>query len=224
MTMNSITPNQKKQFTRFVEDATDKALKEAGLDKDALQRLLENGGKFQADIVASIKKHSVQDERFNLVNTFKLTVPTSYNHATQLTSFSKENREKFSYYNNALTDENFAKATNKLVPGKTYTAKIFQLTTRMFSENCVEFLKTQKAILVGAQGISLVWQEKKNEFSVGKWTVSFDEKDALFVGADGYHRVPFVGRFSGGGWCFHLGCFGFVWPTAYCLLCFCDCE
>lgn len=222
--MNSITPNQKKQFKRFVEDATDKALKEVGLDKDALQRLLENGGKFQADIVASIKKHSAQDERFKLINTFKLTVPASYNHVTQLTSFSKENYKKFSYYNDALTDENFAKATNKLVPGKTYTAKIFQLTTEISSEDCVMFLKTQKAILVGAQGISLVWQKKKNELPIGKWTVSFDEKDALFVDAGGCHRVSGVYRRSSGAWNFLLGCFEDAWDTGFCLLCFCDCE
>jgi len=223
--MKSITPTtrQEKQFRRFVEDATDKAFEEVGLNKDALQRLLGNGGKFQADIVASIQKHSAQDERFKLVSTFKLTVPKSYNHATQLTSFSKEKRKKFSHYNDALTDENFAKATNKLVPGKTYTAKIFQLTTRMSSKDCVTFLKTQKAILVGAQGISFVWQEKKDEFPVGKWTVSFDEKDALFVDTDGYPRVPFVVRRSGGGWDFLLGDFEFGWSVVNCLLCLCDC-
>lgn len=222
--MNSITPNQKKQFKRFVEDAADRARREVELDKDALQRLLGNDGKFQADIVASIKKHSAQDERFKLVNTFKLTVPTSYDHATQLTSFSKENYKKFSYYNDALTDENFAKITNKLIPGKTYAAKIFQLTTKMSSEDCVVFLKTQKAILVGAQGISLVWQEKKNEFLVGKWIVSFDEKDTLFVDADDYPRVPGMNRDSDGGWHFYLGNFEDDWSTAACLLCFCDCE
>lgn len=62
MTILSITSGQEKQFKRFVEDATEKALREVGLDKDGLQRLIENGGELQADIVASIKKHSISSQ------------------------------------------------------------------------------------------------------------------------------------------------------------------
>lgn len=61
----SITEGQKKQykrFVRFVEDAADKALAEASLDKDGLKKLIENGGEFQSDIVASIKKHAVSNQ------------------------------------------------------------------------------------------------------------------------------------------------------------------
>ena len=39
----SITEGQKKQYFRFVEDAAERALKETGLDKDGLQKLIENG-------------------------------------------------------------------------------------------------------------------------------------------------------------------------------------
>ncbi len=62
MTIQSITSGQEKQFKRFVEDAAEKALKEVGLDKDGLQKLIENGDEFQADIVASIKKYSVSNQ------------------------------------------------------------------------------------------------------------------------------------------------------------------
>lgn len=54
MTTRSITSNQLKQFTRFVEDASLKALKEINPDKDGLQGLLERSGEFQAYIVAGI--------------------------------------------------------------------------------------------------------------------------------------------------------------------------
>ncbi|MBI4991829.1 MAG: hypothetical protein HZB99_01275 [Candidatus Harrisonbacteria bacterium] len=56
----SITSGQEKQYKRFVEDAAEKARKEAGLDKDGLQQLIGKGGEFQADIVASIKKLSAK--------------------------------------------------------------------------------------------------------------------------------------------------------------------
>lgn len=62
--MSSITPTegQKKQFKRFVEDAADKALKEVGLDKDSIQKLIENGDEFQARIIASIRELSASNQ------------------------------------------------------------------------------------------------------------------------------------------------------------------
>jgi len=64
MTMNktSITSGQRKQYLRFVEDAAEKALKEVGLDKDGLQKLIENGDEFQARIIAGIRKLSVSNQ------------------------------------------------------------------------------------------------------------------------------------------------------------------
>ena len=62
--MSSITPTegQKKQFKRFVEDAAERALKEVGLDKDGLQRLIEQGDEFQARIIAGIREFSVSNQ------------------------------------------------------------------------------------------------------------------------------------------------------------------
>jgi hypothetical protein len=53
--ITSITAGQRKQYKRFVEDAADKALAETGLDKDGLQKLIENGDEFQTRIIAAIK-------------------------------------------------------------------------------------------------------------------------------------------------------------------------
>lgn len=58
----SITGGQMKQVRRFAEDAVDRALDDPLLDKDAVQRLIESGDKFQADIIASIKKHSLSKQ------------------------------------------------------------------------------------------------------------------------------------------------------------------
>ena len=62
MTTQSITSGQTKQYKRFVEDAADKALAEVGLDKDGLQKLIENGDEFQARIIAGIKELSVNNQ------------------------------------------------------------------------------------------------------------------------------------------------------------------
>ncbi|MBU4284801.1 hypothetical protein KKF60_01645, partial [Patescibacteria group bacterium] len=84
------------------------------------------------------------------------------------------------------------------------------------------FLKTQNVVLTGAQGVSLVFEQKREDLPKGYWYVSFDEKEALWKDADGSHRVPHVRRYSGGDWYFDLGTFENVWYNDHCLLCFCD--
>ena len=56
----SITDEQKKQYKRFVEDASNRGLKEVNPDKDGLQRLLERGGEFQMYVVAGIKRFAAK--------------------------------------------------------------------------------------------------------------------------------------------------------------------
>lgn len=58
----SITSGQQKQYKRFVEDAADKALAEVGIEKDGLQKLIENGDEFQARIVAAVRELSVSNQ------------------------------------------------------------------------------------------------------------------------------------------------------------------
>jgi len=60
--ITSITDGQKKQYKRFLEDVGERALAEVSLDKDGIQKLIENGGEFQADVVASIKRLSVSNQ------------------------------------------------------------------------------------------------------------------------------------------------------------------
>ena len=223
------TEGQEEQLKRVVEDAVRRARKKVVLDKDAMQRLLANGGRFRDDVIASLTKYSASDDRFGLLTSFELTVPKGYNHGTQLADFAeyaKKEEERFRYYNGSITDANYAKATNKLIPGKTYGVKIFEIKKGevVSSNDCLNLLFSQRAILVGAQGASLVRQLKKEEFPVGKWTASFDEKDALSTVDDGNHGVPFVLRYSDGGWEFDLGRFEVAWYGGKCLLCFCDLD
>lgn len=175
-----------------------------------------------ASVLLPSQDKPVADSRFTPLTTFQITVPGNYDHSIQLASFREENHKKFFSYNNNITDANFARATNKLVPGKTYEAKIFKITKKVTSEDCLAFLKTQKAILVGAQGISIVWQQAKEQFPKNKWTISFDEKDALWQDADGTHGVSDVSRYSVDGWSFFLGSFEESWGVDYCVLCLCD--
>lgn len=218
MITEKITSEQEKQLKRLFEDA----LSALGLSKDQAQEIIKNGGKMQAGVKDVLSKLSVADKRFELLNAFELIVPPDYKHADRLDSFKKKHKKEFYGYNDAITDKNFSKATTKLVPGRKFKVKIFQITEKVTSENCMDFLKTQNAVLVGAQGASLLYELKKEQLPLGKWSVSFDEKDSLWTDSDGDHGVPGVNRDSDGDWSFHLGDFGGDWGSDVCLVCFCD--
>lgn len=153
-----------------------------------------------------------------------IIVPDDYDPKNRLTLFGKENRKKFYYYNDDITDANFPNPTRVLKPGDKLRVRVFEQTVKgnTTSEERMAFLATQKAVHTGAQGASLVFEQKRDQLPKGKWYCSFDEKDRLWKDADGRRRVPFVGAYSGGDFRFCLGCFRDGWDGAHCLLCFCD--
>ena len=198
-------------------------LKKAGFDDELIQQVINSKGNKHAKAMYSAVTGGAQaDSRFELINTFSIVVPQGYAHATRLASFNKEHRKEFYSYNDAITDKNYAKATTKLEPGRKLKVKVFQIKERVTSDDCLTQLRSQKAILVGAQGASLAYEQKKDELPVDRWSVSFDEKDALWEDGDGRHRVPHVYRFSGGNFEFGLGFFERGWSVGRCLPCFCD--
>ena len=161
-----------------------------------------------------------------LVDLGIITVPDDYDHATALKSFGKKNRKKFYYYNEAITDPNFPNPTRVLKPGDKLRVRAFKqvVSGTTTSEERMAFLATHKAIPTGAQGASLVFDQKRDQLPKGKWHASFDEKDRLWQDAVGLHRVPCVLCHSGGGFRFYLGDFERVWNVDFAFLCFCDVE
>jgi hypothetical protein len=161
-------------------------------------------------------------EKFTLLKEFSLRVPGNFVHETYLDTFAKNHRHEFAYgYNDNLTSENFKNASVKLVPGKTYKVKIFDINERVTSDECLAQYRAVNAILAGTNGVALVYERKRKKLPKGKWSVSFDRKEALPV-VDGYRRVPCVDAHSDGDFKFDLGRFEGTWHPDHCLLCFCD--
>jgi hypothetical protein len=160
-------------------------------------------------------------QKFKLIKTIEFLTPLEYNHGKQLSTLDKK---KFYFFNDAITDVNFQNVLDKFIPGKKYLVKFIGIGGSVTSEDCLQVYTDHKAFLVGAQGLSLLWQQKKEEFPVGKWSVSFDKKNHLYRGADGNHRVPRVYRDSDGDYEFDLGDFGNDWGDGYVLVLFCDCP
>jgi hypothetical protein len=225
ITSEKMTPGQKKQLMRVLEDAVDSG----NFTKDQMDEILKVGNLVQADLKTSMAKHSIADKRFGApVVEFDLTVPMNYVHETQIdTSMAKAKNEKTTYYqNDDLNSKNFSNATTKLVPGKTYSVKIFPILSQVTSTDCMTFLQKQNCILTGGQGATLAYDLAKDKLPKGKWTISFDEvkvKDSpLWKGSYGGHRVPRVGARTDGGFYFDLGDFESDWGADDVLLCFCD--
>lgn len=206
------------------------ALEKAGFTNDIVQQVINSrGNKMAKAMYTAVQGDSQTDNRFELLKSFDVTVPEGYDHGTRLDTFrvahqSEENKE-FYFYNDAITDANFAaKATTKLVAGRQFTVKVFGIIERVTSDDCLAKLRFEKAVLVGAQGASLAYEQKKDELPKGKWSVSFDEKKALWQDEGGRHRVPRVNAYSDGDFGFGLGGFGYPFHSDGVLLCFCDKE
>jgi hypothetical protein len=166
-------------------------------------------------------------EKFGLlVDLGIITVPDDYVHESRLAKFDKENRKKFYCYNEAITDKNYPNPTRILKPGDQLRVRAFKQSASgtTTSEERMAFLETQKAVHTGAQGASLVFEQKRDQLPKGKWYASFDEKDCLWKDADGNHRVPDVDCSSDGIFGFDLGYFGSVWDDDDAFLCFCDIQ
>jgi hypothetical protein len=58
--ITAITEGQKKQVRRFAEDAVDCAIEEIVLNRNSMQKLIENGGEFKDRIINIIKELSCQ--------------------------------------------------------------------------------------------------------------------------------------------------------------------
>ena len=165
-----------------------------------------------------------------LVDLGIITVPDDYDHATCLAKFHAKHQggknKSFYYYNDNITDKNFPNPTRILKPGDKLRVRAFKQIVggSTTSEERLAFLATQKAIYTGAQGASLVFEQKRDQLPKGKWYASFDEKEALWSDAGGGHGVPCVDRHSDGGFWFNLGRFESDWDDDHCLLCFCDLE
>ena len=205
----------------------------AGLQADMLQKIL--GGHItlshlewfnnltlsQRNMLSGADLTKLGDPRFVYVKTIEVTVPEGYDHATRLDTYKVGHESEYYYYNLGLTDANFANASTKLTAGRKFGVKVFVIKSRVSSDDCLAQYERVNAVKVGAQGLTILCEQKKDELPKGKCYVSFDEKDNLPL-IDGYHRVSGVYADAGGDFNFDLGNFELDWYDYYVLLAFCD--
>lgn len=221
------TRGQDKQFKHVAGCMLELAKHVAIPGKENMGRFLQNGGKFQKEALALFVKHSIADSRFEFLNFFVLTPPRCYHHASQLTTFveyAKSETGKFFFCNHDINDQNFTMTTHELVPSRPYGVMTFGVRAgaTVSGDDCLAFYESQQAMFVGPQGLTLVQQLKKTEFPVGKWTVSFDKKEALWQDANGFHTLPGICPQPEGDWAAHLWNYESDLDHSHCLMLFHD--
>lgn len=217
MAEKKITPNQENHIADFIKDA----VRAGGFSEHEAQEIIKAGEILQEQVKPILQKLAIVDQCFGpAIREFEFTVPCDYKYDTQIDTFAEKTKKlpTTRFFHNDLSSKNFAKATNKLESGKTYGAKIFPILGRVTSEDCITFCMKQNVILVGGQVITLLCDQKPEQFPVDRVTVSFDKKDALWTNSHDKHMVPCV-FLSDDYWEFDLGCFEHDWNDNFCLLC-----
>lgn len=123
-----------------------------------------------------------------------VTIPRDYNHSTQLASFRKKylGSVDFDY---DLTDENFQNPSRVLKPGDKFHVRVFkQIKPSITStEERMAFLDKQNAVYLGAQGVSIVFEQRQGGLPAGYRYYSFDRKSRLYKRPWGTCELPYIG-------------------------------
>lgn len=202
-----------------------------------LQKFSENPDLIHRALVAGFS--SMQEEIFIsskfalLAHLGVIIVPGDYDHATELDKFVHDIRRRFYGINDLVVDDvsdgNFPNPTRILKPGDEFLVLVFVqvVAGTTTSEERMAFCRQQPGnFFAGAQGLSLVFQQKRRQLPKGRVYISFDERERLYQDTKDHYRVPVLDASDVSGcFDFDLGCFDNAWSgDCFAFLCFCDVE
>lgn len=154
-----------------------------------------------------------------------ITIPKRADRRTCLGSFARRHRAKFVQYRDELTDENFPEPSRILKPGDQLRARIFKKVSPGWSspDELLAFLKLQNAVLVGAQGLTYLWEQKDKQLPPNRCLFSLDQEEHLWEHEILGPMAPYLFQnVIAGSFEFKLGAFRMNWRKThnYCLVCF----
>lgn len=165
-------------------------------------------------------KFIILDQKFfRRIESFELTVPIDYVFETQLMNLKYKSRKDFDFFDNEITDENFAKTSHRLIPGKTYLVHIIGIVGNRSVplSDCLKTYQTLGAYYTGAHGLALAWELEKERFP----------EDSRILSISGFCYMPSISRVYTSihkTWWFKVGVADesvYLYNNDY-LLCFCD--
>jgi hypothetical protein len=126
-----------------------------------------------------------------------ITVPEDYVHSSQLAIFIAKHGQEFRLYNHSITDKDYGNPTRILKPGdrlrvRTYRQIVPGETTY---EERIAFLNAigMNSIYPGAQGLTLVYEQKYGMLSPGYVYTSFDHQTQIPI-LSGKRRVSTLAK------------------------------
>ncbi len=129
-----------------------------------------------------------------------LEVPSGYNHKTCIRSFRDKHEKNLEHFSVAVSDINYARATTQLVPGQKFSVQIYGIECGKWvsSPACIEKIQKVNGVLLGAQGLSLVFDQlvfgqAGNVLMPDCTHLSFDEMEELPRIQQKY-RIPYLSR------------------------------
>lgn len=108
--------------------------------------------------------------------------------------FGKDFEDYYFQQNHSLdpniTDSNFSNPSHRLEPGRTYKVDFLQISGHS-DGNFVTYMmeRTYKPLLVGIQGLAILYQESRSSLPLG-WVISLDQENRLWRGPEGLARMP----------------------------------
>lgn len=173
-------------------------------------------------MIETLDHGSHGDKRLKYLGAFDLLVPKGYIAQAHLGSFRKKHRKDFYNYNSSLTDEIFGQTAARLIRGRKLRVKMYEVLETLSSKDCLNFLESQKALLVGAHGLSLVYEYAEVSLPNKCWSISYAAEEPMWEDSekDKRSRIPRLHTDRDVGYSFELAYFERPIGNDCCLLCF----
>jgi hypothetical protein len=155
-----------------------------------------------------------------------ITVPDDYVHESRLTTFEMEEYLDMNLHNTDISDANFQNPSRILKPGdRLHVRALAQVAGESASsDECMVFLSRLGAVYPGAQGASLVFEQKRQQLPKGRWYTSLDRKEYLWNAHARGHGVPCIIARGEGGFDFRLARYEDGLGAHTAILCFTEVE
>lgn len=122
-----------------------------------------------------------------------VVVPQDYDPRTCLARHHSLFKARSYVYSKHFSDENFRHPSNIIQPGwKLHTWSIPLRGNKMTSEECLEYLSEQNSLLLGAQGLALVMEQKLDYLTPEVAHIAFDREEYLGKSGCGDRGVPSI--------------------------------
>ena len=134
-----------------------------------------------------------------------ISVRKDFRHEECLSSWQAVDGKSFHEFSSYVTDENFGNPTTILSPGDKMQVRAYSvvmkagiMSANVLPSECLAFLESQPhAVFPVAQGLRVLFQERRNNMPAEKWYVALDAKERLGKNRVGALCFPALTVFRG---------------------------